>query len=44
LAALIVSNSSLAAWYEGFLRTPGALVIGRTLVLEKTLLVWVNDL
>ena len=44
LAALVVSNSSLAGWYEAFLRTPGELVIGKTLVLEKTLLVWVNDL
>jgi len=43
-AALIVSNSPLAAWYEAFLQTPGELVIGKTLVLEKTLLVWVNDL
>ena len=44
LAALIVSNSPLAAWYEAFLQTPGELVIGNTLVLEKPLLVWVNDL
>ena len=44
LAALIVSNSPLAAWYEAFLETPGELVIGKTLVLEKPLLVWVNDL
>jgi NhaA family Na+:H+ antiporter len=44
LAALVVSNSSLAGWYEALLRTPGELVIGKTLVLEKTLLVWVNDL
>ena len=44
LAALIVSNSPLAGWYEAVLRTPGELVIGKTLVLEKTLLVWVNDL
>ena len=44
LTALIVSNSSLAGWYEALLRTPGELVIGKTLVLEKTLLVWVNDL
>ena len=44
LAALIVSNSSLSAWYGDFLRTPGELVFGRGLVLEKTLLVWVNDL
>ena len=44
LAALIVSNSPLADGYEALLRTPGELVIGKTLVLEKTLLVWVNDL
>ena len=44
LAALIVSNSPLAPWYEAFLRTPGELGLGKTLVLQKTLLVWVNDL
>jgi NhaA family Na+:H+ antiporter len=44
LAALVVSNSPLAGWYEALLRTPGEFVIGKTLVLEKTLLVWVNDL
>jgi NhaA family Na+:H+ antiporter len=44
LAALIVSNTGLATWYAAFLQTPGALVIGKTLVLEKSLLVWVNDL
>jgi NhaA family Na+:H+ antiporter len=44
LAALIVSNSPLAAWYAAFLQTPGELVVGKTLVLEKPLLVWVNDL
>jgi len=44
LTALIVSNSPLAAWYAAFLQTPGELVIGKTLVLEKPLLVWVNDL
>jgi len=44
VAALFVSNSPWADWYEGFLRTPGSLVLGTTLVLEKTLLVWVNDL
>ena len=44
LAALLVSNSPLAGWYEAFLHTPGELVVGKTLVLEKSLLVWVNDL
>src|SRR6188768_1306235 len=44
VAALIVSNSPWSGWYEGFLRTQGSLVLGTTLVLEKTLLVWVNDL
>jgi len=44
LAALIVSNSPLSGWYAAFLQTPGELVFGKTLVLEKTLLVWVNDL
>ena len=44
LAALIVSNSPLAPWYEGFLHTRGSIVLGQLLVLEKTLLVWVNDL
>ena len=44
LAALIVSNSPLAGWYERFLHLPGSLVIGETLVLQKPLLIWVNDL
>ena len=44
LAALVVSNSPLAPWYEALLRMPGELVIGKTLVLEKSLLAWVNDL
>ena len=44
LAALIVSNSPLADWYERFLHLPGSLVIGETLVLQKPLLIWVNDL
>jgi Na+:H+ antiporter, NhaA family len=44
LVALIVSNSPLAAWYDAFLHTPGSVVFGRLLVLEKTLLVWINDL
>ena len=43
LAALIVSNSGLATWYAAFLQTPGELVIGKTLVLEKSLLVWVKN-
>ena len=44
LAALIVSNSPASGWYEALLSTPGQLVIGDTLVLRKSLLVWVNDL
>lgn len=44
LAALLVSNSSLAGWYESFLHTRGSVVFGAWLVLEKTLQVWINDL
>jgi len=44
LAALVISNSPWASWYETFLRVPGSVVVGQTLVLEKPLLVWVNDL
>lgn len=44
LAALVVSNSPAAAWYEGFLRLPGSVTVGQNLVIEKSLLVWVNDL
>ena len=36
LAALLVSNSPLAGWYEALLHTPGELVVGKTLVLEKS--------
>jgi NhaA family Na+:H+ antiporter len=44
LCALVVSNSPLAAQYEGFLQLPGELRVGSVLVLQKPLLVWVNDL
>jgi NhaA family Na+:H+ antiporter len=44
LLALLVSNSPLAAVYEAFLRTPGSIVVGSWLRLDKPLLVWVNDL
>jgi Na+:H+ antiporter, NhaA family len=45
LAALVISNSALAPWYEDFVRTPGVLRVGADLVvLEKPLLLWVNDL
>jgi NhaA family Na+:H+ antiporter len=45
LAALIVSNSSLAPLYEKFVRLHGELRIGGDwLVLSKPLLLWVNDL
>jgi Na+:H+ antiporter, NhaA family len=44
LAALVISNSPLAAWYDSFLHTPGSIIFGRLLVLEKTLVVWINDL
>lgn len=44
LMALVISNSPWAAWYETFLRVPGSVVVGQSLVLEKPLLVWVNDL
>jgi NhaA family Na+:H+ antiporter len=44
LAALVISNSPLAAWYEGFLRMPGAIVVADLVRIEKSMLVWVNDL
>ena len=44
LAALIVSNSSLAPAYEAWRQLPGELRIGEGLVLAKPLVVWVNDL
>jgi len=44
LVALIVSNSALAGWYDNLLQTPGSIVFGKLLVLEKTLVVWINDL
>jgi NhaA family Na+:H+ antiporter len=45
LAALVISNSSLSGWYQGFLMTPGELRIGIDwLVLSKPLIVWINDL
>src|SRR5688572_29970176 len=44
LLALVVSNSPFAGGYEAFLRTPGSVVVGSWLHLDKPLLVWVNDL
>lgn len=44
LAALAISNSPLAAWYDSVLHVPASISFGRLLVLEKTLLVWINDL
>jgi len=43
--ALVISNSGLGAAYLDFTRVPGSVVIGHDwLVLEKPLIVWVNDL
>ncbi len=45
LLALLISNSSLAAWYEAFVHLPGEVRIGEDwLVLSKPLVTWVNDL
>ncbi|MGH6647615.1 Na+/H+ antiporter NhaA [Aquabacterium sp.] len=45
LLALIISNSEWAEHYLAFTRIPGAVIIGEQgLVLEKPLIVWVNDL
>ncbi|HEY1392243.1 MAG TPA: Na+/H+ antiporter NhaA [Methylibium sp.] len=45
LVALVISNSPLSAWYQSFLHLPGELRIGSGwLVLNKPLLIWVNDL
>lgn len=45
VAALLISNSALSAWYQAFTQVPGELRIGGDwLVLAKPLIVWVNDL
>jgi NhaA family Na+:H+ antiporter len=44
LVALIVSNSPWSALYEAFTRIPGAVNIGGLIVIDKPLLLWVNDL
>lgn len=44
LMALIVSNSPLSGYYDGFVRIPGEVRIGDWLLLSKPLLLWVNDL
>jgi Na+:H+ antiporter, NhaA family len=44
LLALVVSNSPWAAGYERFLALQGTVRVGDVLLLEKPLLVWVNDL
>jgi NhaA family Na+:H+ antiporter len=42
--ALIVSNSPAAHWYEALLALPGEVRVGGFVVLDKPLVVWVNDL
>ncbi len=44
LLALIASNSPWSADYQAFVRLPGELRLGEALVLQKPLVVWVNDL
>src|ERR1044071_8409200 len=44
LLALIVSNSAWSPLYEAFTRIPGAVNIGWLIVIDKPLLLWVNDL
>lgn len=44
LAALVVSNSPWSALYEAFTRIPGAVNVGGLIVIDKPLLLWVNDL
>ena len=45
VAALIISNSSYGDLYQAFLSIPGQVLIGDNgLVLDKPLIVWVNDL
>lgn len=45
LAALVISNSPLAPWYEAFVGLSGEVRLGGDwLVLSKPLLLWVNDL
>ena len=46
VAALIISNSSYGDLYQAFLSIPGQVLIGgdNGLVLDKPLIVWVNDL
>jgi Na+:H+ antiporter, NhaA family len=44
LLALVVSNSPWAAGYERFLALQGTVRVGDVLLLEKPLLIWVNDL
>jgi Na+:H+ antiporter, NhaA family len=42
--ALIAANSPLAGLYEAFLQTPVRLQVGAVIDLNKSLLVWTNDL
>jgi NhaA family Na+:H+ antiporter len=44
LAALVVSNSPLAQYYEAFVQLPGEVRTGDWLVLSKPQILWVNDL
>jgi NhaA family Na+:H+ antiporter len=42
LAAMVVANSPLKSYYDAFLNTPVAVVIGQ-LSIAKPLLLWIND-
>lgn len=45
IAALVISNSSYGDLYQAFLSIPGQIIVGDDgLVLNKPLIVWVNDL
>ena len=45
VAALVISNSSYGDLYQAFLSIPGQVIVGSDgLVLDKPLIVWVNDL
>ena len=45
IAALIISNSAYGDLYQAFLSIPGQIIVGDDgLVLNKPLIVWVNDL
>jgi NhaA family Na+:H+ antiporter len=45
VAALIISNSSYGDLYQAFLSIPGQVIVGNDgMVLNKPLIIWVNDL